>query len=545
MRVRVTFTRKRCQTNSAFYLTMAPKALAVGLGAGRNAWLLPLDVTFKTIGLRYGWLKTLFDHAPPGPLAMTGRLRAERAAWRAVRHVPGYRAYLREQGVSVDTLVPAGILEKLPETDKRSYIDRYPLAERCLGGKFPFRGTTIDESSGSTGTPYNWIRSEAERHIAHRNISFFARYCFGPEPLVTINAFSMGAWATGFNMTLALNRNGIVKSTGPDIEKILSTLRFLGPGYRYLIMGYPPFVKHLLDEGDRAGIGWEAYNMHAMVGGEGMTEELRDHLLGRFVSVFSGYGATDIEIGMAGESPASVAIRRVARARPELRRALFGDDSRLPMVFQYNPLIHYLETNPERELICTISRLDVLAPRIRYNVHDEGGILDYGQVSGKFRDFGLDLAQLGKEKDVAGPRGSLPWVQPVQLPFLWIFGRRDATISVMGANIYPEDIEVLIYRDREVTAAVHSFCLSVVTDATSTPRPCIALELNDGHVFDEAGRDRLAAQFQTGLQGLNLDYRAALAEFPAAMLPIVQTYSRGEGPFRLDAGRIKQRRIAA
>src|SRR2546429_3525907 len=326
---------------------MAPRVLATGLGAGRNAWLFPLDVAFKTLGLRYGWLKGLFDNAPSGPLAMTGRLRAERAAWRAVRRVPGYRAYLSAQGVAVDRLVPAGILEKLPETDKRSYIDPYPLAERCLYGRIPFVGTTIDESSGSTGTPYNWIRSEAERHIAHRNISFFARYCFGSEPIVTINAFSMGAWATGFNMTLALNHNGIVKSTGPDIGKILSTMRFLGPGYRYLILGYPPFVKHLLDEGDADGMPWAAYRMQAMVGGEGMTEELRDHLLQRFASVYSGYGATDIEIGMACESPASVAIRRLARARPDLRRALFCGDFPPPTGFPYKPLIHHPPVKPQ------------------------------------------------------------------------------------------------------------------------------------------------------------------------------------------------------
>ena len=79
-----------------------------------------------------------------------------------------------------------------------------------------------------------------------------------------------------------------------------------------------------------------------------MTEELRDVLLERFTSVYSGYGATDIEIGMAGESPVSIALRRLARARPDIRRALFGTDARLPMVFQYNPLIHYLEVNDER-----------------------------------------------------------------------------------------------------------------------------------------------------------------------------------------------------
>ena len=103
------------------------------------------------------------------------------------------------------------------------------MLERCVGGKVPFAGTTIDESSGSTGMPYDWIRGSRERLVAHRNIGFFARYAFGTEPLVTINAFSMGAWAAGFNMSLGMMRHGIVKSTGPDLDKILSTLGAWAP----------------------------------------------------------------------------------------------------------------------------------------------------------------------------------------------------------------------------------------------------------------------------------------------------------------------------
>jgi hypothetical protein len=80
-------------------------------------------------------------------------------------------------------------------------------------------------------------------------------------------------------------------------------------------------------------------------------------------------------------------------------------------------------------------------------------------------------------------------------------------------------------------------------DSTSTPRPCIAIELNDRFAADSAGSDRVSAYFQKGLDGLNLDYKAALTEFPEAMTPIVQTHAHGEGPFKEDAGRIKQRRI--
>jgi phenylacetate-CoA ligase len=513
------------------------------VGFGRGIWLFPLDTMFRTVGLRYGWLKALFSATPAPVLRGIGRLRAERAAWRATRNVPAYGRYLTATGVNVAGLFPLGILGHLPETDKASYVDRYGLLDRCVGGAVAYPGTTIDESSGSTGTPYNWIRSRRERDVAHRNIGFFARYAFGTAPLVTINAFSMGAWAAGFNMSLGMLRHGIVKSIGPDVDKILSTLAFLGPTYRFLISGYPPFIKHLLDEGERRGFPWADYELHALVGGEGMTEGLRDVLLRRFVSVYSGYGATDIEIGMAGESPVSIAVRRLARARPDIAQALFGSDSRLPMVFQYNPLIHYLEVNALGEVICTVSRLDLLAPRIRYNVHDSGGIVEFATVRKVLAEHGFDLDRLNEAAEVHGPRGPLPWAKPIPLPFLWIHGRRDATISVMGSNIYPEDIEAVLYRDGLVQPRLVSFMLSVVDDEAGTPRPAVAIELSDLDGVDDPWRVAAAERLRDGLTNLNIDYRSSVGEFPGAMLPIVSTYGPGQGPFAGDAQRIKQRRI--
>jgi phenylacetate-CoA ligase len=533
--------------------TLARHLVAWIFGLGRNAWLFPLDVTFRFVGLRYGWLKALFQAVPPRILALTGRLRAERATWRAIHRVPAFRAYLEHAGLDPDRLPPAGILAAIPETDKRSYIDPYPMAARCVDGRIAFRGVTIDESSGSTGTPYNWIRGAAERTVAQRNIAFFARYAFGSGDLVTLNAFSMGAWATGFNMSLGMVRHGLVKSIDPDIGKILSSLRVLGPEVRYLICGYPPFLKHLLDEGDREGFPWADYRMCALVGGEGMAEELRDRLLERFEVVYSGYGATDLEIGMAGESPVSVALRRLARARPDVRAALFGEDPRLPMVFQYNPLIHHLEVNELGEVLCTVSRLDLMAPRIRYNVHDAGGLLPFATAQWALAGLGLDIWGLASLVEVAGPRGPLPWSPPIPLPFVYIYGRRDATISVMGANIYPEDVETIVYGDPDLARRLESFLLTGLTDETGTPRPGIALELGRGETADGASagdetagddwRRSLVTQFRDGLEALNADYREALGEFPAAMQPVVTIHAFGEGPFAGDAGRIKPRRI--
>jgi len=213
------------------------------------------------------------------------------------------------------------------------------------------------------------------------------------------------------------------------------------------------------------------------------------------------------------------------------------------MVFQYNPLIHFLEANADGEIICTVSRLDLLAPRIRYNVHDAGGLLPYARAREILRDVGLRLESLGDLPETAGPHGPLPWTDPIPLPFLWINGRRDATISVMGSNIYPEDIEAVVYGDDLIVPRLISFLLAVREDESGTPRPVIALELTDLDGIDDAWREAAADRARDGLTELNIDYRSAIREFPAAMRPIVETHLAFEGPFAGDRARIKQRRI--
>ena len=38
---------------------VARDAFAAFVGFGRGIWLFPLDTMFRTVGLRYGWLKAL------------------------------------------------------------------------------------------------------------------------------------------------------------------------------------------------------------------------------------------------------------------------------------------------------------------------------------------------------------------------------------------------------------------------------------------------------------------------------------------------------
>ncbi len=492
---------------------------------GIRLLLRPLDALLHFLGPRYRPFFWVIVHTPAPVLATIGRWRAERAVAAAVRDVPAYAEHLRTATGPVAEIGRWAV----PTTDKASYVKAHPIDARCRGGALAGDRITIDESSGSTGTPYNWVRTAEERVATHVFISHFARYCFGDEPFIAINGFSMGAWATGLNMGAALERNAVVKNTGPDVDKIFKTLEFLGKDRRYLICGYPPFLKHMIDEADDRGFPLREYRLMGLVGGEGISEGLRDYLAPVFSPVYSGYGATDIEIGMSGETPLTVAIRRLARENPEVRRVLFGDDSRLPNFFQYNPLQHWVEVNSERELIFTISRLEVLAPRIAYNIHDEGGAATFDDFARRLASVGYDIAELAPE------------VRPVPLPFLWVYGRSDATVSVMGANIYPEDLEQVLYDSPELAAVTESYCLGSRELEDGTIRPVFSFEVTAP--IDDSLHTAFAERMVAGLRRLNMDFGVAYEEHAEAVQPEIQLYPPGEGPFARDAGKIKQTRI--
>jgi phenylacetate-CoA ligase len=496
--------------------------------------LRAMELGVRGISKRYGALQWFLEVMPPGPADAFSTARAIRAARNAAREVPAYLTLLGEHGIAAEGIRS---LDELPETDKKTYADRFPLAERCIGGTLPLLGTTLDESSGSTGKPYNWARSEEERIHVRRMIAFFARYTFGDEPLVILNTFSMGAWATGLTMAIALEKRGLVKATGPDLDKVLDTMVELGPGYRYLVVGYPPFLKVLVDEGTRRGIDWSRYDVQALLGGEGNSEALRDYLLRHFRGVYSGYGVTDVEIGLAAETPVCIALRRLARERPDVSQALFGEADRSPMVFQYNPFFHHIGTNAARELLFTVTRHGTLLPKIRYNPHDEGGVLRDDVLRARLAELDIRLEDLVPQN---GHR------RLIRMPYLYVFGRKDGTVSVMGANIYPEDIEAAIYTDASVAGRILSWQLSVEEQRPGETRPRVAIQLvrDDAHALDDAFSTEVAGLLTDHLRRTNRDYREAFGEYPSLMPVLVDVHRRGEGPFAGSEGRIKFKYVA-
>jgi phenylacetate-CoA ligase len=466
--------------------------------------------------------------------ALADRLSAPAAvvtARRARRAVPAYRELVGDPTALPRARTAEAWLAALPITTKHSYVDRWALAARCTGGRIPACGGELDESAGSSGAPYTWIRSQPELADVHRSLALLARHLLPADghPFVVLNAFSMGAWATGTNVAVALRAVGTVKSCGPDVDKVLGTMALLGDEPSYIVCGYPPFLRTLLDTAAERGVDLSGLRLYGFVGGEGMTEAGRARLERTFVRVWSAYGASDLDIGVAAETPVSVWLRRQAATRPELALALFGRTDRLPMVFQYDPCDYFVETVTSEagasELVVTVTR-PMLSPRIRYNVGDEGGTVTFATATEACRAVGLDPSQAE--------------ARPFRLPFLFVHGRSDQTLSFMGANLYPEDVAAGI-GDHPGADELGAFCMELA-EVDDDVRPVVHVEARPGADVDPV---ELAAVIRRRLAMSSADYRAALAESPAAGDLRVRLWEPGTGPFEANARRIKQRHVVA
>ncbi len=460
-----------------------------------------------------------FIHAPflHGPVRhWLARRRSAAVFYNARRTVPAYRDFLAHAGVPAPQT-----FEEIPPMDKESYIKKFPLESTCQGGRIPLRGVVLDESSGSSGTASNWVRGPGERYATRRLIQFSARSTFGQESFVLLNAFALGPWATGMNVSMALVDNCIIKSIGPDVGKIVSTLKLLGPSYRYIITGYPPFMKTLVDTAD---LDWSRYDVCSVVGGEGLSEALRFALNRRFRKTVSSYGASDLEINLAVETDFTMALRRALADHEGLAQDLYGRES-LPMVFQYDPLNVHFESDPNRELLCTLNRLENVSPRVRYNIHDRGLVRTVPDVLHVLRNHGVRL-------DV-DPK--------VPLPLLFHWGRNDSAVGFYGCKITPEDIQNVVLRLPALLGTAN-FGLHPWEDAQANKRLDIYLEL-EPNTDAPANLTALTREFLDKLMEVNQDFRESIRMIPDDHLPTLKFFPFGQSPMSGQDVRIKRRYI--
>ncbi len=442
-----------------------------------------------------------------------GKVRAVRLYRRSVRRVPAYKDYVKKhphKGPRVR--LSHATLGDVPEMDKATYIKRYRLTDKIWDGRLPTSGVMFDESSGSSGTPTSWVRGRKERRFTQRIMQVaFSHFIEDRHPIV-LNTFSMGAWATGLNTTISLLGVGRIKSLGPDITKVIDTLKELGSDFDYVITGYPPFLKQIADSQE---IDWKKYKIAAVYGGEGISEPMRAALLERYTEVIGSYGASDLEINIAHESDFTIALRQALIDDRALREALLEQNRGIiPMIFQYNPYDYLIEVNEKGELVVTICRVENLSPRIRYNIHDLGHVEQFYSLKKKLKAAGRkDLLKLA-ELDFA---------------VLFHYGRSDLSVDYNGAVVGPEEVKQIINANKKFEEAVKGFRLISYEDKRAHKHLLFAIELRDNHSFGGKESHELLDEIVSKLQVMNLDFKSAHRTSP--IKPEIRIYESNEGIF--------------
>jgi len=433
-------------------------------------------------------------------LARIADIRAFAVFYKAKRTCPAYRDFLVQEHYDEKR---KWSFANVPIMTKENYVKKYSLEDRCYGGKIPAPGTVIDESSGSSGVPNNWVRNEYERDDVKRILQLNYEIIYNDDDCILLNCFALGPWATGMNVSMSLVDVGILKSIGPDAKKLENTLTLFGPKYRYLIFGYPPFLKSWLDT---TTLDLSSYKMNAVVGGEGMSEGLRGFLLKYFNTVVSSYGASDLEINIGVETELTIALRRLCFENRGLSEKLFGRETP-PMLFQYNAADYVIETSPDGELLFSILRLDGAAPKIRYNLKDLGGVYSYKELNTSLKENDIAVDDLAKRHGA--------------FPILFIHGRGDLSVPFYGAKVFPTDIEEIINAHPALLGRINSLQIKTIEDAELKRSLLIHLEKVKTEKDDLPSADELQNIVFSELCRVNQDFREVTRMFDKSCVEVM------------------------
>ncbi|WP_127509400.1 phenylacetate--CoA ligase family protein [Actinoplanes solisilvae] len=387
----------------------------------------------------------------------------------AARNVPAYRHFLAERGVDPARVRSMADFSTLPIVTKENYLRAYPLAERCRGGSLD-GSAAVALSSGSSGQPTIWPRTLTDELAgAARFEQIFRVFGADEHSTLAVVCFPLGNWIGGMYTAAACRQLAArgyrvtVATPGNHVEETLRVVEALGPEFdQVVLLGYPPFVKNVIDAGTARQVDWRERRIKLVLAGEVFSERWRDLVAERagiadpVQDIAALYGTADAGV-LANETPRTVRIRRRLAGDPERARKLFGDD-RLPTLAQYDPAHRYFE-EVDGTLLFTA---DGAVPLIRYEIGDTGGITPYAELA-----------------PLAGENPAAP-----EEPFVHVFGRSLFAVSIFGANIFPENVSEALERPEIAGWTTGRFVMRTPEDADGDRYLDITVELAPGSAGD-------------------------------------------------------------
>ncbi len=441
-------------------------------------------------------------------------------AYKRALKTPAYIKFLKKNKIETNKFSLDFIKNSIPITNKKNYIKQYSFEDRCYEGKLPISGN-IDESAGSNGHPTNWIRSVKEEKLLLAALTFEYKYTYKTNKQnIVLSAWSSGPWATGVKYCELVENFTLVKNTSTNVETIIETMKTFGKKYRYIISGYPIFLEGLFNE----KFPWKEYDIDIVTGGDSYSTQwpnrIKKHIK-KTSKIVSTYGCSDIDIGIGFETDFSKAIRVEMSKNEKLRKKICHELRTIPMMFQFNPLMHHIQNTSNNSFVVTHLEQNSASPKIKYDIEDVGQKLDYNEIISILEKYAPKIIKKYQNNSL-------------KLPFLWISGRKDGTISLDGANIFPEQIDIILSNKFE--SKIELFKILKLNNKNSIFN--IEVELKKNIKISNKLKIAIEKEILEKLPKLNKDYKESL-ENNKQLNPNVILYKHNEGPFNKVENSIK------
>ena len=440
--------------------------------------------------------------------------------------VPAYQDFLKKHKFNPGRVKTIDDFKQIPPVDKDNYLRKYPLEQLCWDGNFANNRWVISTTSGSTGEPFYFPRTDLQDEFYAVTAELYLRENFKIHERSTlyVNAFAMGAWIGGVFTYEAIHRvaqKGYPLSTiTPGINKaeVINSVRKLGPKFDQVIIGcYPPILRDVIDLGVKEGLDWGDYNLGVVFSAEGFSEEFRDYIAehGKLADIHTStlnhYGTVDLGT-MSHETPMSILLRRQGLSDVPLFQDLFQGVTKQPTVTQFLPEMFYFESDDGRLMCSGYGGL----PLVRYDLKDRGGVLKLSEAERIYKSHGKDLSAELKKAGIAGT----VW----NLPLVYLYERSDLSVTFIGAQIYPEEVKRVLLHKEFRDGLTGKLTLEVAEGDKMQSRLIVHAELKDGVKAPTVSLESLEEAITGKLLKDNSEYANNYATYGDSLRPSVKLW---------------------
>lgn len=420
-------------------------------------------------------------------LKESGQKKAVSLFHNASKFVPAYADFLKRNGIKPEKVRSWQDFQNIPEISKQNYLRQYTLEELCWGGKLE-KNLIFTSTSGSTGKPFYFPREKFVDWQYSKIVSYFLDNSVrNPGPVLVINGFSMGVWIGGLitynafdivSQNRRLNKISII-NPGINLEQIIAALDKLSSHYSSTVLiGYPPFIKDVIDAAQSRGINLEKIDLKLFFAAETFSEQFRDYLVNtagvqnRYCDTMNIYGSADMG-AMGFETPLSIMMREIALGDKNFYEMLFSGVTKFPTLVQFHP--EYIQFEEDSgELLLTANNA---IPLIRYAIGDQGGVLQFDEVWDVAKKCSIDLHAKLADKNIAST--------VIEYPFVYLYERKDFVTTLYGLQIYPEPIRDVLLEDRHQAHFSGRFTMSTEFDDVQNQFLAINIEMRPGISIEE------------------------------------------------------------